>query len=1849
MAKIYSLDGKNYSFPDDITVEEVASIFEGMEPSQPPQDQGFLESMGKGFLETALGASKAYGGATEQTYKTAQQQAEEAAQQQGLAVGLGKAAPILGATVPAMAALSATVAGMGTLGAMGASTALAAPAMSGVQGGSRYSEVLDKTGGDEAAALKAGIASGLMAAGSVALPMSAGGKLLGASLLGRAGEGAGINMATGIADRIIQNQITGDYGNLHQDLFDPTALALEGVMGGAFGAMSPATARSKGPVPPREVPPVSPPGTVKPPSLEKATAEQYANLINQQTRLSDYRTTLENNLAKAEVKVAKYPDRGYLVEKAQRELAALDEQLSSVNSDLDTLAKGGKEPPKPPPEPSQIEQLTTQYLEAERRANLTGGKAVAEQEVGRLTEATRLEKETLNLVKERDALQQRLNEVKTVDNLVARGFTEGDKNLLASFAKGDTTSTKMSFDEMARKGGLKSASRKGLETTITYKQERLAKGASGRFRDNLEKELAALQQELATRPQEALAIAPEAPVTQGEVPPYMPSATEAPNSLAAQGRATSNYAGEGASTDAINQAFSIDNFLKQTPEIQAKVIARKEALLSSDLSASARANIDRELDQIYKATSIQQQGEPYAMQKQGQETAQEVTNLRQQVTELEVIADSLYQVDKNGVRKRPRTGTQARTDFDLVQTRLTEVKAKLAADEAYAIVAESKGKFDFNQDTPQTRVDPGTIAGLRTSVEAGGWVAGLNHIVANLPETHVLSVISKALLKNKWISPIIRYGNDFPQFGGYQTGTENIRINSDKAPNSGTTLVHEVVHRASSNAIDQFALDPSKLTSRERRAINQLTELYNYVKASPKMKDKPFVYNLKEFLAYGLTHEKFAWWLNTFQGIEKISPFKKMVNAVMDLLGFDPKVRTAYSELLGIGKTLISEARTIDPIAQQRNLNNQVNSGLGEQSIGTAIKYTQDQIKAKVLSGEISDIGPKLSAIYGTIFGKTQKKDIFANLVVNYVGEVVRRAEQGGVAFKNKVLHGMNPNILGNVGKRFTNFKQYMSEMSVYKTFHALNDEMGAVLHDWNKKFFDEFRTVEDIQAQMKAKGIEGMPWFEYHLTNRTKELQDAGIHQKVIDAYVSEKRAINTALEDNNDVLSKQGRKQIPIRPDYYPAIRKGKYAVSVFANDLIYRKQLFCTEIEARWFQEKMRNFPEYKTEFEDIELTRESSVGLDEVIDISQDLFNRLGLDPDIYGLTNALDQMTTTGMKFGKHQTFRQGIGGYAGSEWFKTRTELGKAYKESMFNWADEISSIRVKQEIKFNTDRLLEVDSTLQDTIPNATNYAKRIRDAGLNTVPEWGIAKGFDKSVRDFSDGFAHNVAKLFGKSDYFPRVSPVDKTLGVSSSMFYITTLMPRPGFWVSQVLTAPASIRHILRDTDIPLADIAKSIAKGTARSFGAIKQDAVSAAVMRYMVDNTTSIRPQLMNELNTVNWLDPNSGKKFVEIIRLITGQSSSEAADIFSRYWTANIMIEHYRSKGLKAMELIDAVSDATDATMVAYNRSNKADWVDQAGLVGQAASPLLTFGTAQLGNFVSDIHFMARERTLRSALPALSTMLVTQLMAGAIGLPILVEYQFIRDMFVEIDPNLDWLPDPKKILLDSPAWVERGIPSAVTGLDVGSGMRWNSFLERFMKDDPQSVLEAFPAIAFMAQVGTTIGMHFKDITGTGITTQAEMRKADMKVTPLVGGKFLVDAMNYDSFDRSVVPGGNGKGIVEQTPMENFSTLFGSGTVAKARAQQASFIDSTDQAMLAKKQKKLIQAIADQGKYTDKAIEQLAEMGLNGEEIVEQVTNTMMERNTTVAQRWLQGGTGPAALRQKLRRVKNYSGVMGIE
>lgn len=1952
MSKVVNFEGKRYNFPDDASMEEIHGYLRkvaGIEEqaSAQPTELGSLESMGIGAANTYYGAKQSLGMGNDGDFAKAHEAFQQSAKTNPIATGIGAMGPTLAAAVPAVLATPFT-------------GGLSATALGGVLGGtiagtSDYSNVMADTG-DREAAMKSGLTSGVLTGAEFLVPASLGGKLLGkvapalSGMGGRALEGIGLNVGINEADTTVRNRILSDYPDLQREHFDPVSTGMAIGLGGVFGAMSP---RAKAPVLPKDVP--ATPGTLQPPPIEQATTEQLTRLTSQQEKLTSYRSILEEKLLKAEATVALNPDKAYVLEKAQRDIQALDDRLASVNADIETVTKGGKEPVVVPT-PDKVNELTVQLVEKTRRANEISAKALNST---RPQEAVLLRKEAESLIAERDSLRAALTQAKKDVKEAApiapeATVTQGDvppympttPEAPSSLAeqgrassvqvKGDPISSGQ-ITETFNPDKVRTWSDEAIGNTIAGKEAKYAKATSAEVRGNIQSELNILYDEqqrraaLTTNKGSVFSLKDGSKATIDTVSDpeafgnlvrmqygepvaliakdsngkeigkltYMPNggpidvsvgeayrrkgvgtalykAHEAaggkilPESsgviisdearalrnslkkegltLAEQGRATSNYAGEGANTDEIREAFRIENFLKQSPEAQAHTIANKQAKLNGYLSAIARANIESELDQIYRATARQKEPAIPSTGSQGElplpvQTVSEKTRLEGELAALTEHAKTLLQ--KNG--RKPSTRQVAkRAEYDRVMEEINK-RSERVQELDIAQAREDAKHMDFSQEVPQYKTPPTTIAGLRTAVETGGWVAGLNHIIANLPETHILSVISKSLLKNKWISPVVRY-KDIPELGRYHNGTENIEINGVKAPDSATALVHEVVHRGSSNAIDQFEIDPSKLTSRERRAINQLTALYNSVKDLPRVVGTKPVANLKEFLAYGLSHEGFASYLNNLKGVEKVSIFRKTANAVMDLLGFDTKVRTAYSELLGTGETLIASAREINPQADRATLVQQIKRGLGTQNISTVLKHTQDQLVEMVKAGQLSDIGTKASLVYKNVFGKLQLNEIFNNQVVNYVSETVRRAEAAGVEFKHTLTYGINPEANRGVGKRFMSTKQYVDNNSVYKTFHALTSEMGAILHDWDSKFFGEHVSLESIKEARDAAGDMTSTLFEFHLKSRVKELQDAGVNPKVIDAYTSQQKAMNKAFEDNNIILKQQGRTPLPFRPDYHPAVRKGKFAVSVFANDILYRVQLFRTEMEAKLFQDKMASFPEYKTQMEDIEKTLESTPNLEEYADFAKDMFDRLGLDPSGFGLNNALDQMTTTGMKFGKHQEFRQGLSGYAGSEWFKTRTELGNAYKSAIFDWIDEQSSIRVKQDIKYNTERLLS-DQAMQDALPNATNMARHIRDMGMNVVPEWGWAKVFDTQVRNAGDGLATNAVKLFGKKDFVAKVSPLDKTLGLMSSMFYLTTLMGRPGFWVSQVLTAPSAIRHILRDTEIPLMDIITSFSKGSMRSFGVVPHDAVSAEVMRHLIDNTTTLRPQLQNELNTIKWMESGSGKKFAEVMRVISGQSPSEAADIISRVWTANMMIEHYRGKGLKGMELNDAVANATDLTMVAYNRSNKAAWVDKAGILGQAANPLLTYGTAQLGNLVADIHFMAKERTLRSALPALSTMLVTQLMAGAIGLPILVEYQFLRDMLVSYDPDLDWMPDPKKIITESPAWLERGIPSAVTGFDVGSGMRWNPFLAKFFLEDNKSIIDTFPAIAFMGQVGKTMGMAMADITGIGKFTEAEKRKAYLAVTPFVGGKALVDATTFNSLGRDYVPGGRSYAVTEQTPKEHLATLLGSRTVERARLQDSEYQFKQEERRIATHQQKLVDLVADQGQHSEAALNKLAEMGLTGDEINSLLTDAYIARNTPTAQRLLiSGGSGPASLRKKSRLLESYGTSLGV-
>ena len=862
--------------------------------------------------------------------------------------------------------------------------------------------------------------------------------------------------------------------------------------------------------------------------------------------------------------------------------------------------------------------------------------------------------------------------------------------------------------------------------------------------------------------------------------------------------------------------------------------------------------------------------------------------------------------------------------------------------------------------------------------------------------------------------------------------------------------------------------------------------------------------------------------------------------------------------------------------------------------------------------------------------------------VVQYVLNVIKQEDFA----KSRLTYLIMDNIddsdaaaMKRLGKHIQNLRKTVDEKSLRNTLKQLTDMEGYQIHELSKRFFREGGDVSTPEALTALK--------QKHRDTMTAEK----VPQKVIDAYFTIYDANDKLIDAVNQSRAALGRSPVQKRAGYYQAVRKGDYAVGVFHNDILYRVELFRSKVEAQGFVDKLEPFKQYTaSKVIDIEAEKVVSRQMDQSIEFVNDIFNQLDIDPDASGLMTVLDRILIQGGKFGKHQEFRENIGGYQGSQWFKSKAELGSNYKAAVLDGISEQISIMYKNNIQGRTAHLLEVDPKVGEMAPNAVKLAKHVRDLTTNALPEFGWAKTFDKSVRDFSDRSFDKAAKMFGKEIY-PDVNPLDKTLGVGSTLFYLSALTNRPGFWVSQLLTSPGAIRHLLRDTDMPLSDIIKHFSKGTFRAFGGMGAGKSWVETLHYIVNNTNTIHPLLQNEFTKINLLSPDASGVLAKTMRVLTGQAPAEMADTFSRYWTASFMHEFYEAKGYKGLALHQAVANAVDQTMVLYDKGSKGSYSHEGGILGQQVNPLMTFGLAQLGNLVADIRLIAKNPAqMRAYMPFLSTFLVTQLMAGAIGLPIVVEYEFLRNMLVKMYPEYDWLPSVTRILMDEPAAVERGVVSAATGFDMGSGMRWNPFLNKILLEDNQGLIDLFPVLAFMGSAGSAVGASFGDMTESS-TPAAIRRQKMMSVVPMVGGKALIDELYFDAGGREMVPSGQrGIGLVEQTDKERLSTFIGSQTVEKARASSKEFTTKTAEAAMAVKVRKLVDQVTDgilmerETGNADRAIEKLAELNYSGKDINRLVREQLKKRVTTTEQR-RRIANSPAARRLQL----NVEEILGYE
>jgi hypothetical protein len=701
-----------------------------------------------------------------------------------------------------------------------------------------------------------------------------------------------------------------------------------------------------------------------------------------------------------------------------------------------------------------------------------------------------------------------------------------------------------------------------------------------------------------------------------------------------------------------------------------------------------------------------------------------------------------------------------------------------------------------------------------------------------------------------------------------------------------------------------------------------------------------------------------------------------------------------------------------------------------------------------------------------------------------------------------------------------------------------------------------------------------------------------------------------------------------LPQRKGWYPSVRTGDHFLELKYNGVVVYRQQVRSLMEANRLATLVKESGKYKNlevntgknpdnraEMEqrqfitDAVLTELGKKGYSDARDVVEDLLDRLESKP-----------------KLGKHHEQRLNILGYKGTELFGNEDLRGMSFKEAIKTSADDYTGTLRKILISRETNPLINTPNGLDESHPNAFYAAKLVRDQALNRVEGW--TPGFDDMVRGTFDKLFQKIAGKESKIPFYDRLT------GVGTHIFYIQALTMKMGFWVSQVLSSPIALRHLLRESSI--ADSLKSAGKGT---YNMVHPSEDFLNCVYWLSQNSNVYHPSLVNEITQLPMLDfLKEGTFTKKLVNVLTGETPSSMADSFSRYWTSAMMHAHYSELGYTGKALYQKVAEATDSTMVRYGKRYRAPFLKKLGIVGEAMAPLHTFSQAQWGNFVADIAF--GKRTGNWA-PLASTFLVSVALGGIIGAPLVAEYEFIRKAFgLE-----ETMPSIVDLAMKSGSDSLTFGPLINTGFDMGSSLRTSALLPGMAQADA-SIMDLFPAFKFGGKVAENLGTIFKQKVG-GSVSDAEYRAAVLQIMPKGWMTGLTEDVKFGATERRMVPTTSGQGLVPQTDKERAASYMGVRTSESAKeAKQYELLTQADKTRT-EKIRKQIDILGDAISKGDndkrlRAMEKLDKLGVRDSSIREQLMSELSGRERSLIERYIFGAKGKGTGFESQRRLFNF-------
>ena len=915
-------------------------------------------------------------------------------------------------------------------------------------------------------------------------------------------------------------------------------------------------------------------------------------------------------------------------------------------------------------------------------------------------------------------------------------------------------------------------------------------------------------------------------------------------------------------------------------------------------------------------------------------------------------------------------------------------------------------------------------------------------------------------------------------------------------------------------------------------------------------------------------------------------------------------------------RILMDKINNYDPLREFKSSGNYTEDSINFQKERPRKRISvENAIKAQL--NMPSDAAPIGSKILSYMVGNLQLEQFYReHPIVVKVFDVVRDAE----SYANRVKFRLWQGVTDTASKRnigpFRSFERQETENSPHALMKKASDsDVSTVLRAFEWGFYNASSYGNTLKV------------FDTRLTDFQKKLFDS----------------LSTMFTEQYDLL-KFHNSEVAFRQGWFPAVRKGDFVVSLEMNGTPVHLETFRSELEANKFIEHFNSLDSKSK----LGLTTSNIINVKELnekamgaftfgLDLARDIADKLQgpNKKNVNALINKLVQATDPASK---HREPRSGITGYMGSRLFSNEKENAADFREAIKHSLNETVQRIRKSEINKGTSKIFNESNELKDKFPNAYAVAEMIKDSATNGTPAW--TESFDTHLRNTVDSLFVKIAEKFGNDHWHPSVPMVDRVTGVLGRLFYIRTLTSRGAFIIGQALTPIVAIREMLHNVNS--WDALVSASKGTLNVLTGGNKE--FGNFINYLTDNSETIKPNFINDFNALGSTDGKFGSAF----KWITLETPASIADSFSRYWTASMFYEHFKSEGLKGGSLLNAVKEATDRNMGLYNRGYKAPIYNRLGIVGQTASTLQTFATNQLGNLLTDIKTAKNKGNYA---PVVATFLISMLMGGVIGAPLVAEYEAIRKLLIALDDDLeDILPSIMEWgLKGDNKIVSHGVLST-TGYDIGSGMRWNPILSGIIAGH-NSFLDYFPSVAYGTKLFSDLSTIAEDRLGTRPQTEAKVRSAMMGVAPTAYLAGAIDQHDFNTAERNFVPDKNrGYGIVPQTSEETLATYIGTRTIKRANEEQGFYLEKEKEKVRIEKRQKAIDLLLDSLKQHDPykrkdAIKSLTKLGVQPDEIVEEAFAAQVQRNRGLLNRFAFGSSLNVVGKDQLRKwvnIKDY-------